>query len=632
MSTTPVDTDAVVATTLASACQQLLAARTDAGHWEGMLSSSALSTATASFALWLYAQHGPETGAEPDCDECRRLGQAGAAWLAKHQNADGGWGDTVDSPSNISTTVLCWAALHAINDNEATAQRARQNADAWLDRIANGRDADTVARAIISRYGNDRTFSAPILTMCALAGRLGTDAAAWRHVAQLPFELAAFPQSWFRFLNLPVVSYALPALIAVGQVRDHHRPSRNPLARVLRQLTHRRTQRVLERVQPPGGGFLEATPLTSFVLMSLAGSGQANQPVAKRSAAFLARSVRSDGSWPIDTNLATWVTTLSIQSLATAGVLHESLNANERKAVKTWLLKQQYRTRHAYTGAAPGGWAWTDLPGGVPDADDTAGALIALHQLDATDTAKAAAAGVRWLVDLQNRDGGIPTFCRGWGRLPFDRSTPEITAHALLAWNLWRDLLPAALAPRVDHATQRALQYLRQQQQPDGSWLPLWFGNQLAPEQHNPTYGTARVVQVLCRLQDAASATLREPMTRGVRRLLATQNEDGGWGGNAGVPSSIEESGQAIQALVTACKAASALDLDVHSTLLPAIDRGAHWIVQATRGGQHFPAAPIGLYFASLWYAEQLYPLITTVAALGSAIIPRSASHESSAR
>ena len=30
----------------------------------------------------------------------------------------------------------------------------------------------------------------------------------------------------------------------------------------------------------------------------------------------------------------------------------------------------------------------------------------------------AAAAGLRWLVDLPNRDGGIPAVCRGWGGAP----------------------------------------------------------------------------------------------------------------------------------------------------------------------------------------------------------------------
>ena len=42
-----------------------------------------------------------------------------------------------------------------------------------------------------------------------------------------------------------------------------------------------------------------------------------------------------------------------------------------------WLLGQQYRDVHPYTNADPGGWAWTDLSGGVPDADDTPGAVLA---------------------------------------------------------------------------------------------------------------------------------------------------------------------------------------------------------------------------------------------------------------
>ena len=44
------------------------------------------------------------------------------------------------------------------------------------------------------------------------------------------------------------------------------------------------------------------------------------------------------------------------------------------------------------------------------------------------------AEGLKWLLGLQNSDGGIPTFCRGWGTLPFDRSSPDLTAHAIRAW------------------------------------------------------------------------------------------------------------------------------------------------------------------------------------------------------
>jgi squalene-hopene/tetraprenyl-beta-curcumene cyclase len=258
----------------------------------------------------------------------------------------------------------------------------------------------TLAHAvgIRTRYGKDRTFSVPILMTSALAGLVG-----WNEVPPLPFELACFPQAWFKFLKLHVVSYALPALIAIGQTIHHHRPSWNPLVRLIRNLSRSPSLRVLERIQPTSGGFLEATPLTSFVTMALASCANAEHPVVRRAVDFLIRSVRPDGSWPIDTNLATWVTTLSVNALACA---HDLDSLPKRPEILAWLLRQQYRTTHPYTGAAPGGWAWTDLPGGVPDADDTPGAILALGHLatNQTDVKPALEAASTWLLDLQNSD------------------------------------------------------------------------------------------------------------------------------------------------------------------------------------------------------------------------------------
>src|SRR5262245_28901097 len=89
----------------------LLAERVPAGHWVGELSTSALSTATAVMALHL---------ANPF--EHRERIDAGIAWLADHQNDDGGWGDTIKSFSNISTTMLCRASLRLTGaDKERTA-------------------------------------------------------------------------------------------------------------------------------------------------------------------------------------------------------------------------------------------------------------------------------------------------------------------------------------------------------------------------------------------------------------------------------------------------------------------------------------------------------------------------------
>ena len=592
---------------------QLLAARTGAGHWRSELSSSALSTATAACAL---ALHGRSQGQDNRYGDAVR---SALGWLQRHQNADGGWGDTVDSPSNLSTTVLCWAALGL--EAEALSGAALPAAEAWLRRQMGDLRPATVARHVSAAYGEDKTFSVPILTLCALTGRFGTGAGAWRDIPSIPFELAAVPQRFFRLLGLPMVSYAMPALIAMGQVGHFHHPTRQPLSRFLRWLTRRRTLQVLTTIQPASGGFLEAAPLTSFVIMSLVGCQQGGHPVVQRGLGFLMNTVRPDGSWPIDTNLNSWVTSLAVTALSQDGRLAERLSTDQCRSTLTWLLERQYRDVHPYTRAAAGGWAWTELSGGVPDADDTPAALLALSHLTGSrqggeaelkSIRPQAAAGLRWLLGLQNRDGGIPTFCRGWGRMPFDRSSPDLTAHTLRAWACWCGDMEAGLQKRLDRASARALRYLCQAQRQDGAWVPLWFGNQKESQLANRVYGTARVL-LAASVQPWAARERRHwqaAVARGMSWLLNCRNTDGGWGGAAGVPSSIEETGLAVEALALITDPASAAERAV------AVADGVAWLQRATDDGRTFPASPIGLYFARLWYSERLYPIIFAVGAL----------------
>ncbi len=603
---------------LTRAAGKLLDSRVPAGHWEGELSSSALSTATAVLALAVVLREGEQRLDQALLVTCRRLAVQGTNWLLENRNADGGFGDTVGSPGNLSTTALVWAALTAMESHSEPTLAATR---AWLSQKAGSLDAEALAVAITARYGEDRTFSAPILTACSLAGAFGSGAGAWTRVPQLPFELAVCPPQWFKRLRLPVVSYALPALIAIGQVRHCFRPTRNPLLRLIRSLARRRSLELLQKIQPASGGYLEAVPLTSFVVMSLAASGQVGHPVVLRGLDFLAGTARGDGAWPIDTNLATWVTTQSLAALAAGGNLQSQLDADQRRTLRQWLLDQQYRSLHPYTHADPGGWAWTDLPGGVPDADDTAGALLALSHLGPVDadSSRAACAGVEWLLDLQNSDGGIPTFCRGWGRLPFDRSSPDLTAHALLAWSSWRKSVPGGLQSRLELAERRAANYLVRSQREDGGWAPLWFGNQSAPGEENPTYGTARVVLALNHLARDGGVAVEDMRRRGIHWLLAAQNADGGWGGAGGVESTIEETALAVQALADAPEAVSAPAGPEKTSLEAAIRKGAGWLVSKTNGGRDFKPSPIGLYFSKLWYYERQYPVIFTVAALGRA-------------
>jgi squalene-hopene/tetraprenyl-beta-curcumene cyclase len=581
---------------LHSLAGRLLDRRAAPDHWEGHLASSALSTGTAVLALETACRNG-YTGA----DRLHACVSAGTSWLVRCQNADGGWGDTIRSRSNISTTAIVWATLSSLATRDSQVLPAVSSSEAWLRRAAGEVTPDALRSAILRRYGKDQTFSVPILTVLALTGKLGTDHAAWRSVPQLPFELAALPHAWFQHLQLPVVSYALPALIAIGHVRHHFAPSRNPVARALRNRVHSRTHSVLRETQPESGGYLEATPLTSFVVMSLAGMRRVSSPVVESGVQFLVESMRHDGSWPIDTNLATWVTTLSIGALADGG----ALPADDVPALQRWLLDQQSAREHPFTHAAPGAWAWTPLSGGVPDADDTAGALVALRKSGEPDRdmISAAAAGVGWLLGLQNRDGGIPTFCRGWGTLPFDRSTPEITAHTLQAWSGWHAHVDPVLQERLRRASDRAIAYLAGSQQADGSWIPLWFGNEHAPAENSPVYGTSRTLlglQTALVRDDARAARCRR---MGVEWLLAAQHTGGGWGGDRGVAPSVEETGVALAAL-----GRSQGDGDEGRICL-ATTTATRWLIAAT-SDQHLSAAPVGLYFARLWYYEALYPLV----------------------
>jgi squalene-hopene/tetraprenyl-beta-curcumene cyclase len=604
------DTDA--ASELARVRQLLLDRRNTSGWWTGRLSTSALSTATAVMAQLLAWQRTADA-AEKSRLQARVTG--GLAWLASHRNSDGGWGDTLLSFSNISTTMLAHATFHA-----ASTQAPELFESGWTRVLA---DAEKYIRkaggvqAVIRRYGKDHTFSVPILTHCALAGTVP-----WDRVIPLPFELACVPQRWYSAIRLPVVSYALPALIAIGQAIFRHRKSRNPITAVIRRAAIPRSLKILESIQPVNGGFLEAAPLTSFVAMSLISCDRLEHPVVQRCLQFLENSVLEDGSWPIDTNLATWLTTLSINALAAnPGGLPEELDL---AAVRKWLLNQQYRTVHPYTGAAPGGWSWTDLPGGVPDADDTPGAMLALLNLrrpgdvypDAElESLKAAG---EWLLGLQNRDGGWPTFCRGWGALPFDRSSSDLTAHVLRAFQLWHDRVGLP-SPKYAAAMQRGLQYLKKQQRPDGTWLPLWFGNQHHINDENPLYGTTRVLRALA----ITAGHVRSPAAvRAMLWLIENQNRDGSWSAARKLPASIEETSLALEALADFLahsppdEQLNAPSAAVIEACYEAGDRAFAWLLGRVKSCTVDTPSPIGFYFAKLWYFESLYPVIFAVSGL----------------
>ena len=613
----------------------LLDQRTAEGHWVGALSASALSTATAVSAFCFYLKRSGKgdkvarevgvRGAKGDCGNIKEMIAGGIGWLVDHQNDDGGWGDTDKNYSNISTTMLVVAAFAAANVafGSTKVRSARQKAERYIQ------SAGGIA-AVGRRYGKDKTFAVPILANCAMAGIVS-----WKEVSALPFEAACVPQRFYHLLQLPVVSYAIPALVAIGQCKFINDPPWDPLRKMVRKAAIARSLKVLEKMQPLSGGYLEAIPLTAFVSMALIESGRWDHPVVENGIRFLigAAGLEKGGMccWPIDTNLATWGTTLAINALANDRKNFERLIEAEPEAwyrCIEWVLSCQNQEVHPFTGSPPGGWGWTDLTGSVPDADDTPGALIALRNMlevcqspnartekfDANLQQRiitAADKGISWLLKLQNRDQGWPTFCRGWSNLPFDRSGADLTAHVIRALAAWRSVEGVTVsAVAIEKAIDSGVKYLKKTQRADGSWLPLWFGNQDQPDDINPFYGTAKVIQAFADLKLLDT----QASTDGLNWIVQNQNAEGGFGGGGSVSycdpalgqSSVEETALCVDALLNSN----------HPKHRAAAIKGVDWLNRAVDASVIDTCHPIGFYFAKLWYHEQLYPIVFSMSAM----------------
>ncbi|MBN1822594.1 MAG: hypothetical protein JW833_17860, partial [Prolixibacteraceae bacterium] len=327
---------------------------------------------------------------------------------------------------------------------------------------------------------------------------------------------------------------------------------------------------------------------------------------------FLKKTQREDGGWAIDIDLSTWVTSLSVKAFRAS--LNGFFTSDDLDSIADYYKLIQNQEVHPFNGTAPGGWGWTHFPGSVPDCDDTPGAMLALLKLQKPEEVKSELLDAsRWLGEIQNKDGGFPTFSKGWGKLPFDQSCADLTGHVVLAVSAviesFRNDPDFSTLKRLEKMFNAALIYLDKHQKKNGSWLPLWFGNQYTSDHTNPVYGTARVVTYLkdCLFHEWLGSDLRDKIElmveKGNRFLISVQNEDGSWGGDKNIQGSMEETALAISAL------SSGQNWEVCMN-------GLNWL-------DHFysekglKASPIGLYFASLWYDEELYPVTFYLEALG---------------
>jgi squalene-hopene/tetraprenyl-beta-curcumene cyclase len=145
--------------------------------------------------------------------------------------------------------------------------------------------------------------------------------------------------------------------------------------------------------------------------------------------------------------------------------------------------------------------------------------------LDLTDTSDAMESGLRWLLAMQNKDGGWAAFDNGNDnellcKVPFadhnamiDPSTPDLTGRVMES--LGRLGFRLGQNAEID----KVVKYMRKEQLPDGSWFGRWGVNYI--------YGTW---QALTGLTAVGVPVNDSAITAGANWLLTHQHPSGGWG------------------------------------------------------------------------------------------------------
>jgi squalene-hopene/tetraprenyl-beta-curcumene cyclase len=242
----------------------------------------------------------------------------------------------------------------------------------------------------------------------------------------------------------------------------------------------------------------------------------------------------------------------------------------------------------------------------------------------------AAEHGVAWLIGLQNDDGGWPTYYRDDALLKFDESATDVTAQvlrALAAWQYeWRPRIRVELARAIENGWK----YLESQQRADGSFIPLWFGNEHWPLGENPVCGTAQVLLASADL-DRLDSNLAG---RAANWLVTAQHSNGGWGpprtpvDYSGTTPDGSRSRLINQAMAQFCSieetalATSALMplAESHAGSARSVSRGLEWLIQAIEQDRHRQPAIVGFSLSKLWYDERLHPLAFAAGALARAV------------
>ncbi len=512
------------------------------GYWCALLTAdTTLESDYILFQLWLHAPDAKGVWNPPSKGKIDRAAQR----ILSQQNADGGFSIYAKGPSEISASVKAYFALKlsGIPVDDARLSRLRE-CILSLGGIQAANSYTKVNLSLFDLYPREGTPSIPP-EILLIPGKTLYQMSSWTRaiIVSLAIVHAHDPKrpvpAGFNLQEIftsgkPVTFDSGDAWLSwrttfIHSDRIFKLWERYGFARIRRDAIRKCEHWMLERMKH-SEGLGAIYPPMQYSVMALDVLGYAkDHPVRVEAIRQFDRLMVDDGKTLFYQPCFSPVWDTAIGAYALGEARAASRPAMEKAG--DWLQAREIRRKGDWSvkrpDTEPSGWAFEFQNDWYPDIDDTAMVLLALQYMPASDRRAQEATRIRaieWLLAMQSKDGGWAAFDvdNNWEILkhvPFadhnamlDPTCADITGRALEA-------LAANGYDRNFPACQRAIEYLINTQEADGSWYGRWGVAYI--------YGTCFALRGL----RAMAEDDHEPhIQRANEWIRSLQNADGGWG------------------------------------------------------------------------------------------------------